>query len=176
MPLGDRPLNQLIAPIIFLMLVATGCSADGESTTTTAATSRADIGTLTITGTECSFDVVEGQISSGVLSMTVSNESSVPGAADVFMILEGYSFDELVAHVEEEARRAEAGEAVLGHPSSVLARSASSGTGLLEAGESTAIEVDAEDPGDYAIVCIRHHEGANGPRPFAVVGPFEVVG
>lgn len=176
MPLGDRPLNQLIAPMICLMLVAMGCSADGESTATTAATSRAELGTLTITGTECSLDVVEGQISQGVLSMSVANDSSVPGAADVFMILEGYSFDELVAHVEEEARRAEAGEAVLGHPSSALARYASSGTGLLEAGESTAIEVDAEEPGDYAIVCVRYHEEANELRPFAVVGPFEVIG
>lgn len=172
------PTLRMMIPGWVFVIACVACAGDASETPATdpvtADTGTVDIGTVSITSSECTLDVRDKPIAFGELTLTVVNETSAEAVVQVLMIHDGYSFDELVAHVEEEIRRDEAGEAPLGHPPSSQATIVAD-TGLLEAGESTSTEVDAGEPGNYAVVCFRHQESAGELRPFAVLGPLEVV-
>ena len=134
-----------------------------------------DIGTVTISDTDCVLNSTTTQISSGQLTFTAVNDTTVRAATEVFRVLEDHSYEDLVAHVEEEVRRADAGEPGLGHPRPPIATFASRGSGLLDGGESGVVTIDADEPGTYGVFCMRYHENSADPvRPFAIVGPLEV--
>jgi hypothetical protein len=133
-----------------------------------------DIGTVSVTDSECLLDVTNDNPSLGSLRVAVVNDSSVQAAAEAFRVID---MEALVAHVEEEARRADAGEPVLGHPNPPVAEYLSSGSGLVDPGESSAVTIDVEEAGTYVLICLRYHENTSDPvRPFGLVGPIEVTG
>lgn len=171
-----------------LTLVATACASDAsptttseaESTNTTDSTSTTaiptealnNVGTVTVKDTDCALDLSAGAIEPGTLVLSTRNESTVQAAVDVFQVTD---LDALRAHVDEEVRRAEAGEPILGHPPSEVASLASSGSGLLEPGSATEVEINAAETGSYGVVCVRFHENTTDPlRPVALVGPIQV--
>lgn len=161
-----------------ILAMAVACAGDASEPQTTepvaAETEPVDVGTVSITNSECTLDTRNEPVASGDFTLTVVNETSAEAVAQVLIIHDGYSFEELGAHIEEEIRRAQSGQAPLGHPPSSQATIVAD-TGLVEAGESTSLELDAAEPATYAVVCGRHHETAGELRPFEVLGPLEAV-
>ncbi len=102
-----------------------------------------------------------------VIRITVANETSADAAVGMYRIPEDHDFAEVVAVVEEEQRRAEAGEPLLGHPPYL-----SEGTyRLVGSGASDVLSLQLK-AGAYGIFCLRTQAGAL--RPFHVFGPITV--
>ena len=97
------------------------------------------------------------------------NETDALAAFHMWRIADGYTYDQLAAHIVEERRLAEAGEPGLGHPFFVgdLIEI------VLQARESGTM-VGTVRSGTYGIVCIRMFQQTGKPRPFGVIGPVEV--
>jgi hypothetical protein len=183
-----RSSQERLVICIGLALVLAACTGDTARSSTTAVTEEAeesvepsttetsvvDVGSVTITDSECQMAIDSEDAGTGPLAFMAINDSGVQAAVDVFHVTD---IAAVVAHVDEERRRADSGEPVLGHPGEPIATFASSGSGLLDAGTSTQVVVEADEPGDYAVICLRYHENTSDPvRPFAVVGPFTVEG
>lgn len=130
------------------------------------------IATLTLSQNDCTLRPDLAEMTAGAIRLLAVNETGAQAAFDMWRIGESGSFEELVAHVEEERRLADAGDAGLGHPSFASSLISS---GILQAEESKVIN-GVTQPGTYGIVCLRHFELVTDDpfRPFTVVGPIEV--
>lgn len=187
--------GRLVVSVLVVAMLTAACGSEQRATTSTApmtstaavvtttvppattgapASSRpVDIGSVTITDSGCRLAIAE-ELAVGSLTITVRNETDAEAAAEVFMLKEGHLFDELVAHVEEEKRRADAGESFLGPPLA-SATFASPGSGIVAGGENKSVEIDAGQDGIYVIYCFRHHENVAEPfRVFALLGPLRI--
>ena len=173
---------KLAGLLIVLLATAAACSTSGESASPPAAETEppegtavapTQVGTVTVSGSECTLDLPGGSISAGPVTLTAVNENDAPAAFDMFMIADGHSYRELAARIEKERQLAEAGKAGIGPGPSVFVSTRIT-SGLLEARESGTL-TGAVEPGRWAIVCLQRFKRTADPvRPFFLVGPVEV--
>ncbi len=165
----------VLAPVLAVVLIANACGGGGARETTTPTTEATQapptqVGTVSVSASECTLDLVDEPINPGLVAFTAVNQTDGRAMFDMWRITEGFTYEQLARHIDKERRLAEAGQPGLGHPSFVedlsLIRVG------LGPGESGAL-VGTVFPGTWGVVCIRKFERA-GIRPFALVGPVEV--
>ena len=122
--------------------------------------------TVTLGESSC---VYEGPGAVDVGALSISMVTAMPGQfdTDLWRMNPGHTYDELVAHFDEERRRDEAGEPGLGHPT--FATLAAQGSAIDGRGQLVTPPLD---PGTYGIACILFGEGERGG--IWAAGPFEV--
>lgn len=158
-------------PALVASVLLAGCG--GSSPTATTQASPRVIAEIRQTRDDCSLTPASGRITPGLVAISVLNDGGGEAGVDVWRIPEGHTYDEVVAHVREERRLAEAGQPGLGHPSFFMGSSPS-----IRAEPRTAHSrtVSGElKAGTYAIICIRTFEQVGQFRPLAVVGPLVVA-
>ncbi len=155
--------------IVALVLLA-GCGGDTPSVTTQA--SPRVVAVITQTQADCTLSAASDRIRSGLVAFTLVNDTGVAAAFDIWMIPEGHTYEEVVAHIQEERRLAESGRPGLGHPS-FFADTDLAIHALIDQKKSTTASAVLK-PGTYAVVCLRTFEQVGEIRPLAVVGPVVV--
>jgi len=139
----------------------------GQASDMAAATASASASPTVTVGDDACASSVDERLPAAVIRITVANETSAEAAVGMYRIPEDHDFAELAAVVEEEQRRAEAGEPLLGHPPYL-----SEGTfRLIGSGQSDELALQL-NAGTYGIFCLRTQAGAL--RPFQVLGPITV--
>lgn len=162
-----------LGPAVSVALLASACGGGGTGVTATPTAEATQapptqIGTVRVSASECTLDLVDGPINPGLVTITAVNETDARAMFDMWRITEGSTYEQLARYIKKERRLAEAGDPGLGHPWFVadLIRVG------LGPGESGAL-VGTVISGTWGIVCIRKFE-RSGIRPFALVGPVEV--
>ena len=125
------------------------------------------MGTVTLADDGCTFSASAG-VDAGPVRLVMLNEADGQFDVDLWRIDDGHGFDEFVAHVAEEMRRTEAGEAPLGHPT--FARLVAEASA--DAGSEAELEADLP-AGTYAVACILFAE-SSVPGGYWAGGPIEV--
>lgn len=100
----------------------------------------------------------------GQASFNLVSKTNVAAQFDLWQMNDGHTYAELVAHLDEEQRRLEAGEPSLGHPTfaSLVASTP------VDPREEGTVTIDAT-AGEYGMACIRLDEDNGG---FSSAGPF----
>jgi hypothetical protein len=70
---------------------------------------------VTLDDTDCTL-AGDSELPAGPVEIHMDNATDGQFDLDLWRLQEGHSYDELVAHIDEEMRRIEAGEPPLGHP------------------------------------------------------------
>lgn len=155
-----------------VVLVACGANDDKSSAPESADTAVVQIGTVTVSESECSLErAVENPVSAGSVALTAVNDTGASATIHMWSLLEGTTYEEFARYVEEERRLAEAGEEGKGHPPFVQKLIA---TPTLKAGQSATMRGTISSGETYGIVCLKMFEGDEVPRPLGIVGPVEV--
>ncbi len=125
------------------------------------------VGVAKLSADGCAFSAAAGSLSEGAVEFEVANDLGETGAFDVVQIAAGATFEEVVAHIALENRRADSGLAPAGFPSSAE----SLGQQELAPGGTGSIGIVASR-GTLGIVCLVRP----GPDPlrFYLIGPLEV--
>jgi hypothetical protein len=146
------------------LLLSVACSTQnqaGASASPSPSPTLLTLGKLTVSQDVCSLDAVAPFASGGITFLAI-NKSNVSTFFHVFRLADGHTFSEVLAHVEEERRLADAGAPSLGPPG-YLSWWANI---LLKPGETSTPEVIFAR-GTYVIVCT---EGAPGVQELRVIG------
>lgn len=151
---GIRTTVGVLALAALLVLGACGGNGDGGGMS------------LTMTSFSCTYEGSK-TLPAGAISVDVRNETEVAGGFEVVAIAEGSTFDDFVAHVEEERQRIQQGDVLVGQPSFASI----AGRVEVAAQESSVLSADVT-AGVYALYCFI------GPPPAAlfVAAPLEVTG
>jgi hypothetical protein len=169
--------------VILVVFVASGCSSGGSPTTSTGADQPTGatveppspeaepIGTITISNDECMVDGISSPLPSGLIAVTVVNETDGRAIANFSMIFPSGTYERLAKHIAKEIELAERGRPGLGHPSYAPPAFDT----LLEPGETRILSGELS-PGTWAIVCGRTYDEleVDNLRPSGVFGPYEV--
>ncbi len=160
--------------VLTATLLASACGGGGTGVTTTPGTegtteAPTQAGTLTVSASECTLDLVDEPISAGPVAFTAVNETDALAAFNIARIEDVATFKRLEAHIRKEVRLAEAGKPGLGHPSFAVPHFEV----LLQAGESGTL-AGTLGPGTYGLTCARMYEQVGELRPAGVLGPVEV--
>ena len=160
------------------LCIAVGCGSASTATVSPASESRSpttpssppgspvSVGTVTLSDDGCALDA-PSVLDAGPVGLAMVNEAAGRFDVHLYRLHDSHRYDEFAAHVAEEMRRAEAGEAPLGHPTfaSLVAESS--------AGPGSEAELDVGvTSGTYAIGCILFTLSSD-PLIWAV-GPLEV--
>jgi hypothetical protein len=154
--------------IVGLLLVSWTVTSCGDSGNGTSGNTTQDepesAGTFTLARSRCGYEG-RGTTAEGLVVFELSSVGIAD--FDLWLLEEGHAFEELVAHIDEERRRAEAGEAPLGHPTfaSLVAETSTDTTG-------TTTLTTRLDPGTYGMACIRNDPATGG---IWAAGPFTVM-
>lgn len=173
----------LVALVIggWLAAVVVGRSAPADETPRPAdAFEPASIGAVVVSERGCTLAPMVGPVRAGAMELVVVNDGNTPAAVDLVRFEPGeLTYGELIAHVEKQRRRAEAGEPAGSgdhEPFGTIGLPRFAGTMLHEEVGRGASEPMRGTiyPGTYAVVCFRVYETGGALRPFAVDGPVRV--
>lgn len=107
-----------------LAVVLAACGTPGSSTTAppsgsppaTASSSAAPLQlSVTLDDTACALEG-DSELPAGPVAIHMDNATDGQFDLDLWRLQDGHSYDELVAHIDEEMRRITSGEPPLGHP------------------------------------------------------------
>jgi hypothetical protein len=153
---------------VLVLGVAAACSSPSASPSPTAPESAAGLttGSVRIGESECTTDLAQ-TLPAGPTEITVVNDSQDSRHVGIWRIDDESTFDDVTFHVDNEVRRAEAGEPGEGHPSFL-----SEGEGVSVAGDGSAPLREVTRAGTYVVLCVR----ADGEdlRIFQALGPIQV--
>jgi len=106
-------------------------------------------------------------VDAGQISVSIASELEAAAWFDLWQMEEGHTYSELVAHIDEEQRRAEAGEPGLGHPT--FATLVAEGEADPSAEATITLEAAA---GEYGMACIAIDPETETPSSISAAGPF----
>lgn len=106
------------------------------------------VGGVTLTTTGCEY-AGPSELAAGDLTFRLRNKTSGQFNLNVWLLDQDHGYDELAAHIDEERRRAAAGEPPLGHPT--FATLVGEATAETDAVSDLATSVD---PGTHGLACI----------------------
>jgi len=132
--------------------------------------SRATVGTVTFDGSDCTFEPGPDSLVAGPTWFITVNNSADRAGFDLWRMRDDHRFEELVAWIDEEQRRLEAGLPVVGYPLHLA-----HGPANIEhdAGSSGRL-ADLTAPGTHGIVCYRDVDDDEGQGTVRLTAPFEI--
>jgi hypothetical protein len=111
------------------------------------------IGGVTLSSAGCEY-AGPSDLPLGDLTLRLRNKTTGVFELDVWRLEDGYEYDELAAHIDEERRRGEEGEQPLGHPTFANL------VGEASAEQATTIDLTTSpELGTYGLACILVEEG-----------------
>lgn len=126
------------------------------------------VGGVTLTTTGCEY-AGPSEMPAGELTFRLRNKTTGQFDLDVWLLEAGHEYDELAAHIDEERRRATAGEPPLGHPTfATLVGEATAET------DSTTDLVTNVGVGTYGLACALF-AGDGGFGGIWAAGPIRVT-
>lgn len=135
-------------------------SAGGDGSTSQA------VGRFVLSESGCRYEGPE-TVDAGEISLSIASEMDAAAWFDLWQINEGHTYSELVAHIDEEQRRAEVGEPGLGHPT--FATLVAEGQADPSAEATITLEAAA---GEYGMACIGIDPDTETPSSISAAGPF----
>ncbi|MEX2405758.1 MAG: hypothetical protein WD834_00325 [Actinomycetota bacterium] len=125
-----------------------------------------EIGRFVLSGSGCRYEGPE-TVDAGEISLSIASEMGAAADFDLWQMEEGHTYSELVAHIDEEQRRFEAGEPGLGPPTfaTLVAQ------GRADPSEEATITIEAA-AGEYGMACIGIDPDQGTPASISAAGPF----
>lgn len=124
------------------------------------------VGRFVLSGSGCRYEGPD-TVDVGRISLSIASEMDAPADFDLWQMDEGHTYSELVAHIDEEQRRFEAGEPGLGPPTfaTLVAQ------GRADPSEEATITIEAA-AGEYGMACIGIVPDQGTPASISAAGPF----
>lgn len=150
-------LSHAVILAVGLTLISCGNEGpdDGGTPVSRESSASGPVGTFTMESASCGYDGPTAIPAGSATFDLVSSERQAQ--FDLYLMDEGSSYDDLVAHIREEMRRLDEGEPMLGHPTFATLVDSSTTTGGLN-----AVTLDLTD-GEYAMACIQIQQGVLAP-------------
>jgi hypothetical protein len=158
-------------PLLLAVLVlSSACSPQqgGAPATSAPSPTLVTLGKLTLSATTCELEA-GAAFASGRVTFLATNRGSALATFVINRLLDGHTFAEARAHVENERRLADAGEPFVGPPAFFQ----SQGSFAVNPGETTTPTLTLL-PGTYEITCLARHPRDGQLRVVAAAGPLEV--
>ena len=164
------PASRLVL-MLSLTVLAGSCGStdspgDGAGDPIPSANGTAAVGRFVLSESGCRYEGPDA-VDVGRVSLSIASELDTPAWFDLWQLDEGHTYSELVAHIDEEQRRAEVGEPGLGHPT--FATLVAEGEADPRAEATITLEAAS---GEYGMACIGIDPDSETPSSISAAGPF----
>lgn len=157
--------------LLSLTVLASSCSGadspgNGAGDPSPGANGPQAVGRFVLSESGCRYEGPD-TVDAGEISLSIVSELDAAAWFDLWQLDEGHTYSELVAHIDEEQQRAEAGEPGLGHPP--FATLVAEGEADPRAEATITLEAAA---GEYGMACIGIDPDTETPSSISAAGPF----